>query len=114
MYAVVQAQGRQFKVAEGDEIVVDKMDAEVGSNIDFGDVLIVGGDETQVGAPFVEGVRVLAEVTGHQRGPKVDIYKYHRRQRYRKSIGFRAGQTTLRITSIGAAASDEAAAPAES
>lgn len=107
MYAVVQAQGRQFKVAEGDEVVVDKMEAEVGSSIDFGNVLLVGGENPQVGAPFVDGVRVVAEVTGHQRGPKVDIYKYHRRQRYRKTIGFRAGQTTLRITSIGA--SEEAA-----
>ena len=100
MYAVVQAQGRQFKVSEGDELVVDRMDAEVGATIDFGQVLLIGGDATKIGAPFVDGAKVVAEVTGHQRGPKIDVYKYKRRQRYRKSIGFRAGQTTVRIQSI--------------
>lgn len=102
MYAVVQAQGRQFRVSEGDEIVVDRMDAEVGSTLDFGQVLLIGGDTPQVGAPFVDGARVVAEVKSHQRGPKIDIYKYNPRQRYRKSIGFRASQTTIRIQSIEA------------
>jgi large subunit ribosomal protein L21 len=100
MYAVVQAQGHQFRVSEGDELVIDRMDAEVGSTIDFGNVLLVSGEATQVGAPYVDGAKVVAEVTGHQRGPKIDIYKYHRRQRYRKTIGFRAEQTTIRIQAI--------------
>jgi large subunit ribosomal protein L21 len=113
MYAVVQAQGRQFRVNEGDELIVDRMDAEVGTTIDFGSVLLIGGESTEIGAPFVEGARVVAEVTGHQRGPKIDIYKYKRRQRYRKTIGFRAAQTTLRIQSI-ASAPEAAAAGAES
>ena len=62
MYAVVQAQGKQFRVSEGDELVIDRMDAEVGSTIDFGNVLLVGGETTKVGAPYVDGAKVVAEV----------------------------------------------------
>ena len=111
MYAVVQTSGRQFRVSEGDAIIIDRLDAEVGSTIELEQVLLVGGsqkgDDTEgadcsakIGAPFVEGAKVVAEVLSHQRGPKVDIYKFKRRKRYRKSIGFRAEQTTLRIQSI--------------
>lgn len=108
MYAVVQTSGRQFRVSEGDAIIIDRLDAEVGSTIELGQVLLVGGDaegegadgSAKIGAPFVEGAKVVAEVLSHQRGPKVDIYKFKRRKRYRKSIGFRAEQTTLRIQSI--------------
>ncbi|MEL6346450.1 MAG: 50S ribosomal protein L21 [Myxococcota bacterium] len=100
MYAVVQTSGRQYRVSEGDEIVVDRIDAEVGSTVDLEQVLLIGGDEASIGAPFVDGARVVAEVTAHQRGPKIDIYKFKRRKRYRKTMGFRASQTTLRIQTI--------------
>ena len=108
MYAVVQTSGRQFRVSEGDAIIIDRLDAEVGSTIELGQVLLVGGGaegegadgSAKIGAPFVEGAKVVAEVLSHQRGPKIDIYKFKRRKRYRKTIGFRAEQTTLRIQSI--------------
>jgi large subunit ribosomal protein L21 len=108
MYAVVQTSGRQFRVSEGDAIIIDRLEAEVGSTIELGQVLLVGGDaegegadgSAKIGVPFVEGAKVVAEVLSHQRGPKIDIYKFKRRKRYRKSIGFRAEQTTLRIQSI--------------
>jgi large subunit ribosomal protein L21 len=107
MYAVVQTSGRQFRVSEGDAIIIDRLDAEVGSTIELGQVLLVGGAEgegadssAKIGAPFVEGAVVVAEVLSHQRGPKIDIHKFKRRKRYRKTIGFRAEQTTLRIQSI--------------
>jgi len=109
MYAVVQTSGRQFRVSEGDAIIIDRLDAEVGSTIEIGQVLLVGGAEgdsegadssAKIGAPFVDGAVVVAEVLSHQRGPKIDIHKFKRRKRYRKTIGFRAEQTTLRIQSI--------------
>ena len=100
MYAVVQTQGRQFRVSEGDEVVVDRMDAEVGSTVELSNVLMIGGDAARLGAPYVDGAKVVVEVVSHQRGPKIDIYKYRRRQRYRKSMGFRAELTTIRIQSI--------------
>ena len=104
MYAVVQTSGRQFRVAEGDAIIVDRLDAEVGNTIDLEQVLLIGGgiedDSAKVGAPFVEGAKIVAEVLSHQRGPKIDIFKFKRRKRYRKAMGFRAEQTTLRIQSI--------------
>jgi len=102
MYAVVQAQGRQFRVSEGDTIIVDRMDGDVGSAIDLDRVLLIGGEAPQVGTPYVSGASVAAEIVAHQRGPKIDIYKFKRRKRYRKTIGFRAEQTTLRIQAIKA------------
>ncbi len=100
MYAVVQTSGRQFRVVEGDTIIVDRIDAEAGSSIDLEAVLLIGGDEPKIGSPFVDGAKVVAEVMYHQRGPKIDIYKYKRRKRYRKTIGFRAEQTALLIQTI--------------
>ena len=100
MYAVIEASGAQHRVSEGDLLVVDRMSADVGSNVSLEKVLLLGGAEMKVGAPYVEGAKVLAEVVDHHRGEKIDIFKYKRRHRYRKSMGFRAELTTLRIQSL--------------
>jgi large subunit ribosomal protein L21 len=100
MFAVVQTSGRQYRVSEGDTITVSQLEAEVGTTVDLNKVLFVGGDSPSFGAPFVDGACVVAEVVSHDRGPKIDIFKYRRTRRYRKTIGFRAEQTTLRIQSI--------------
>ena len=102
MYAVVQAGGRQYRVAEGDTIIIDRLkgDPAAGSTVDLDQVLVIGGENASYGAPFVSGAKVVAEVIGHDRGPKIDIFKYQRRKNYRKSMGFRAARTTLKIQSI--------------
>jgi len=102
MYAVVVSGGRQYRVSEGDTIIVDRLQAEVGSNIEIDQVLLVGGEQTQVGAPVVAGAKVVAEVVDHKLGEKREIFQYRNRKRYRRNRGFRPSLTTLRIQSISA------------
>ena len=102
MYAVIEAGGAQHRVKEGDLLVIDRLSVNVGDQVELDKVLLIGGEEPQIGSPYIEGVKVLAEVVDHHRGDKVDVFKYKRRHRYRKSIGFRAAQTTLRIQSLQA------------
>jgi len=102
MYAVVATSGKQFKVSAGDTIIVDRMAADVGSSVDLDQVLLVGGDSVQVGAPTVAGARVTAEVVGHHLGDKKSTFKFTRTRRSRVLNGFRASLTTLRITAIHA------------
>ena len=100
MYAVVETSGTQHRVSAGDVLVVDRVNANVGDVVSLDKVLLFGGDEVKFGTPYVEGAKVLAEVVDHRLGDKVETYKYHRRSRYRKTIGFRARLSTLRIQSI--------------
>jgi large subunit ribosomal protein L21 len=100
MYAVIQQGGRQYRVAEGDTIVVDRLTADVGSTVAVDNVLAIGGDATQVGTPYLAGATVTAEVVAHQRGHKRMTYKYRRTRRYRHLRGGRPDETTLKITSI--------------
>ena len=79
MFAL-ETSGSQFRVSEGDEIVVDRVSANVGDNISLESVLLIGGDDTKVGAPYVDGAKVTATVLEHHLGDKVDIYKYRARQ----------------------------------
>lgn len=100
MYAVVASGGQQHKVTEGQTLTVKRLDAEVGSTVELDQVLLVSGDETHIGAPTVAGAKVTAEVVSHDLGEKRDVFKYKRRQRYRRSTGFRPSETTLTITGI--------------
>jgi large subunit ribosomal protein L21 len=101
MVAVIQQGGRQFRVAEGDTIVVDRLAAEVGATVEVDRILLVGiGADAKVGSPIVEGAKVTAEVVAHQRGHKRLTYKYRRTRRYRRIRGGRPEETTLKITSI--------------
>ena len=102
MYAVVVSGGKQYKVSEGDTFTVDRIDAEVGSSVDLNQVLLVHGDDVAVGSPTVPGARVTVEVVRHGQGDKAVTYKYVRTRRYRKTRGFRASLTTLRVTAISA------------
>lgn len=102
MYAVVIAGSKQFKVSEGDTIVVDRLDADVGSSVTLDQVLLVGGDKVQVGAPTVAGASVKAEVVDHHLGEKRVRFHYMRTRRTRVLNGFRPSFTTLRVTSISA------------
>lgn len=102
MYAVVATSGKQYRVSEGDTIQIDRLDAEAGSTVELDQVLLIGGDEVKVGSPTVAGAKVVAQVVSHELGEKREIFKYKRRQRYRRNRGFRPSLTTLEIKSISA------------
>lgn len=101
MYAIIATGGKQYRVAEGDVIRIEKLDAEVGSEVDFDQVLMVGsGDDVRVGAPLVDGGKVTAKVEDQGRGDKVRIIKFRRRKHHMKQMGHRQHYTTVRITGI--------------
>ena len=100
MYALIETSGSQLRVAEGDQIIVDRVSAEQGSNIELDKVLLLSADGTKIGTPYVAGAKVTAEVLEHILGDKVETYKYRRARRYRKSVGFRARLSVLKIQSI--------------
>lgn len=102
-YAVIQTGGKQYRVESGSEIDVEKLDAEVGSNIKLGEVLLVsGGTKTQIGTPFVNGAQVQAKVLEQYKDSKVIAYKFRRRKGYHRTVGHRRQLTRLKIESIPA------------
>ena len=100
MYAIIATGGKQYKVAEGDVIRVEKLDVEPGKEYVFDQVLAVGGDELVIGQPVVEGASVKATVTKQARAKKVIVYKYKRKTGYHKKNGHRQPYTELKIDSI--------------
>ena len=103
MYAVFQSGGKQHRVSEGQTIRLEKLDAETGASVEFDSVLLVAnGEEVSVGAPFVAGGKVTAEVVAHGRGDKVKIVKFRRRKHSRKQMGHRQWFTEVKITGISA------------
>ena len=101
MYAVVQVGGRQYKVSPGDTIEADFFDVPVGTQVSFDRVLLTSGDDgTKVGAPFVAGTQVAAEVIEQGRGPKLLIFKRRRRHNSKSLRGFRSKLTSFRIHAI--------------
>lgn len=103
MYAVIKTGGKQYRVAEGDVIQVEKLDAEEGASIDFDDVLMVGeGEDVKIGAPYVEGSKVTATVKSQMRGEKIEIMKFRRRKHHQKKTGHRQYLTQIEISGITA------------
>lgn len=100
MYAVIRTGGKQYRVAEGQVLFIEKIDAEPGSTIEFDDVLMIGGGETRIGRPRVEGARVRATVLDQIRGPKIVVFKFKRRKNYKRKKGHRQRQTVVRIQDI--------------
>jgi large subunit ribosomal protein L21 len=101
MYAVIQTGGKQYKVSEGDAILVEKLDAELGSEVSF-DVLLLSDDKgVQVGKPVVNGVAAKAKVLEHGKGDKVVIFKYKSKKDFRKKQGHRQPFTKVEIVRIG-------------
>jgi large subunit ribosomal protein L21 len=99
-HAVVRTGGKQFLIEEGQTIRVPSVKAEAGQSVEL-DALITGGDDTRVGAPAVEGIKVSATVVDHGRGQKIIVFKKKRRKQYKRKQGHRQDYTTLRIDSIG-------------
>jgi large subunit ribosomal protein L21 len=101
MYAVIETGGKQYRVAKGDKIKVELLEAEVGANVALDKVLMIGGDGAAVlGKPFVSGGKVTAKVLTHGKGDKVHIIKFRRRKHYMKRQGHRQLFTQLEITDI--------------
>ncbi|AAS95407.1 50S ribosomal protein L21 [Nitratidesulfovibrio vulgaris] len=102
MYAIIETGGKQFRVEEGSKIFVEKLASEAGSEIVIDKVLMLGGGDVKVGAPYVENAKVTAEVVEHGRGEKVVIFKKWRRNDSRKKQGHRQDFTALKIKAITA------------
>ncbi|QDC43526.1 50S ribosomal protein L21 [Methylophilus medardicus] len=103
MYAVIKTGGKQYKVAAGDKVKVEKLTGDVGSTVVIDKVLLIAdGETTTVGAPLVAGAKVNATVVSHGRGDKVMIFKMRRRKHYRKTQGHRQSYTEIKIDTISA------------
>ena len=101
MYAIIRDRGTQYRVEEGQVVQVALLDSEPGSQIELGEVLMIGGgDQTKVGAPLVEGAKVLAKVVGNVKGDKIIVFKYKNKKRYRRRTGHRQQYTTVSISQI--------------
>ena len=100
MFAVIKTGGKQYRVVAEDILRVDRVEAEPGSVIEFGEVLVVGGGGTTLGLPTVPGASVAAEVLDHVRGPKVIAFKKRRRKNSRRKRGHRQEFSLVRITEI--------------
>jgi large subunit ribosomal protein L21 len=100
MFAVFKTGGKQYRVAAEDVLKVDKVKGEPGEIVEFGEVLVVGGDNLTLGAPAVAGATVAAEVLEQARGPKIIAFKKRRRKNSRRKRGHRQEFTLLRITEI--------------
>ena len=100
MYAVVRTSGKQVRVQPGDLVDLDLMDGEPGERIELSEVLMIGGDAITLGTPLVLGARVVATIQGDTSGPKLRIFKFKRRKRYRNTKGHRQHFTRVKIDSI--------------
>jgi large subunit ribosomal protein L21 len=100
MFAVIKTGGRQYRVVPNDVLEIGKIAGEVGTIVQLGEVLVVGGDTPVLGTPTVAGASVAAEVLDHKRGPKVIAFKKRRRKNSRRKRGYRDEITVLRVTEI--------------
>jgi large subunit ribosomal protein L21 len=113
MFAVIRTGGKQYRVAAEDVIRVDRLNGQPGEIVEFGEVLVVGGDAPQLGTPTVAGATVAGEVLQHTRGDKVIAFKKRRRKNSRRKRGYRHEFSVIRITEIltGGAKPSKTAAP---
>ena len=103
MYAVIRTGGKQYRVAAGDVVEVEKLEGAVGDSITLDDVLLVSnGDAVQVGTPRVDGASVTAKITGQYRGNKIMVFKYRPKKRIRVRKGHRQWITRLQIETVNA------------
>lgn len=107
MYALIKTGGKQYRVAQGQTLKVEKIDAEPGATVTLEQVLLIAdGDQITVGAPYVQGSSVSATVKRQGRGSKVEIIKFRRRKHHRKQMGHRQSFTELQITGINPAGAE--------
>jgi large subunit ribosomal protein L21 len=100
-YAIVQAAGHQFKLTVGQALTTDRQHIDVGQDVAFDQVLFVReGDKVEVGRPMVKGAQVICQVQQHRRGKKITVFKFKRRQNYRRTQGHRSELTDLIVKEI--------------
>ena len=105
MYAIIESCGKQYKVAEGDVVFFEKLDAEEGKKVTFDNVILVSEEgKVQVGNPYVKGVKVEGKVVSHGKGKKIIVFKMKPKKNYRRKQGHRQPYTKVEITSIKTAA----------
>jgi large subunit ribosomal protein L21 len=101
VYAVLQSGARQYRAEAGETILVERLAAEVGQQVEIDEVLLIAdGEQIEIGRPTIKGAKVLATVVAQEKGPKVRIWKYHPRKRYRRRAGHRQQYTRLRVDEI--------------
>ena len=100
MYAIVRDRGTQYRVEEGQLLDVALMDIEPGAEVILDEVLMIGGESLQIGAPTIANARVRAEVVGESHGEKIVVFKYRNKKRYRRRTGHRQDYTRLAIREI--------------
>ena len=100
MFAVIKTGGRQYRVVPDDVLEIGKIAGDVGTIVQLGEVMVVGGDTPVLGVPFVAGASVAAEVLDHKRGPKVISFKKRRRKNSKRKRGYRDEITVIRVTEI--------------
>lgn len=103
MYAIIKTGGKQYRVEEGQIIKVEKLEAEAGSNVEFGEVLMVSSDnDMKVGSPLVEGAKVTGKVLEQGKDKKILVFKYKPKKRYRVKTGHRQPYTKVLVEKIEA------------
>jgi large subunit ribosomal protein L21 len=114
MEAIVKISGKQYRVAEGARLTVDRLGSKVGDEVSFGDVLVLtDGAKATFGTPTVDGAAVTVRVVAATRGPKLIVYKYKAKKRYRRTQGARAEQSLLEVLTVKGPGSKAKAAKAE-
>ncbi len=105
MYAIIEACGKQYKVAQGDVVFFEKLDTEEGKKVTFDKVILVSDEgKIQIGNPYVKGVKVEGKVVSHGKGKKIIVYKMKPKKNYRRKQGHRQPYTKVEITNIKTAA----------
>lgn len=100
MWAVIKTGGKQYKVAEGDTIVVEKLDSQKDAKVTFGEVLALGGDKLTVGTPFVDKAKVSGKVVDNLKGEKIRVVKFRAKSKYLRQTGHRQNLTKILIEKI--------------
>ena len=114
MYAIIESCGKQYKVAQGDVVFFEKLDAEEGKKVTFDNVVLVSDEgKVQIGNPYVKGVTVEGKVISHGKGKKIIVFKMKAKKNYRRKQGHRQPYTKVEITSIKTATKKEETAKAE-
>ena len=101
MYAIIESGGKQRRVSPGALVTLERIEGDAGNQVELSRVLLVAeGDQVKIGNPHLQGARVLGEIVRQGRGPKITVFKFKRRKRYRRTQGHRQAQTTVRIKEI--------------
>lgn len=114
MYAILETGGKQYRVAEGDVITVEKLPGEAGDAVEFDKVLLINdGNDVKVGTPYIEGAKIAGEIIETGKGKKIIVYKYKSKKDYRRKQGHRQPFTSVEITSLTGKAGAKKSAPKE-